>query len=64
MDYSTFRHLEPGAKLCLIQKGEKKEPQVDQYFLFYSPVRHLEPDTKVLPSSEGKKAGASGRSIF
>jgi hypothetical protein len=30
---STFRHLEPGAKLCLIQKGEKKEPQVDQSFL-------------------------------
>jgi hypothetical protein len=29
---STFRHLEPGAKLCLIQKGEKKEPQVDQVF--------------------------------
>jgi hypothetical protein len=34
MDYSTFRHLEPGAKLCLIQKGEKKEPQVDQLFYY------------------------------
>ncbi len=32
MNYSTFRHLEPGAKLCLIQKGEKKEPKVDQPF--------------------------------
>jgi hypothetical protein len=32
MNYSTFRLLELGAKLCLIQKGEKKEPQVDKSF--------------------------------
>jgi hypothetical protein len=32
MDYSTLKHLESGIKICLIQKGEKKELQVDQYF--------------------------------
>jgi len=29
---SSFRHLQQGAKLCILQKGEKKEPQVDNTF--------------------------------